>query len=95
METGLRERIATQTAEAVRIGVYVCQCGLNIGQTVDCKQVTKKALKTGDVLVSKESPMPVPNRGKWKSEKILRRTILTGWLLPHVPQDFTNPPSEI
>jgi heterodisulfide reductase subunit A-like polyferredoxin len=37
----------------IRIGVYVCHCGLNIAQTVDCESVAEKAAKLPDVFVSK------------------------------------------
>ncbi len=36
-----------------RIGVYVCHCGLNIAQTVDCEKVAKQALQLDGVVVSK------------------------------------------
>ena len=32
--------------EEPRIGVYVCHCGLNIAQTVDCRQVAETASAT-------------------------------------------------
>lgn len=37
-----------------RIGVYVCRCGLNIAQSVDCQRVAKQAEDISDVVVSKE-----------------------------------------
>jgi heterodisulfide reductase subunit A len=37
----------------VRIGVYVCHCGLNIAQTVDCDGVAAAAADLPDVVVSK------------------------------------------
>ena len=39
--------------EPVRIGVYVCHCGLNIAQTVDCDGVAAKAMALSDVVISK------------------------------------------
>lgn len=62
------ERAVKQT-EAVRIGVYVCQCGLNIGQTVDCKQVANKALDTKDVLVSKDITYACSEPGQMEIRK--------------------------
>ena len=32
--------------EQPRIGVYVCHCGLNIAQTVDCQKVAEEAAKS-------------------------------------------------
>jgi heterodisulfide reductase subunit A len=39
--------------EPVRIGVYVCHCGLNIAQTVDCDGVAAAAADLPDVVVAK------------------------------------------
>jgi heterodisulfide reductase subunit A len=36
-----------------RIGVYVCRCGLNIAQTVDCDQVARNAAALDGVALSK------------------------------------------
>ena len=38
----------------VRIGVYVCHCGLNIAAVVDCAQVAEASAKLPDVVVSKD-----------------------------------------
>ena len=35
-----------------RIGVYVCHCGLNIAQTVDCEEISESASHFDDVVVS-------------------------------------------
>jgi heterodisulfide reductase subunit A len=40
--------------EKPRIGVYVCRCGLNIAQTVDCAKVAQNAAGIANVVVSKE-----------------------------------------
>ncbi len=40
-------------ADDLRIGVYVCHCGLNIAQTVDCDGVAAQAADWPDVTVSK------------------------------------------
>ncbi len=40
--------------EPVRVGVYVCRCGLNIGQTVDCEKVARMASELSEVVVSKD-----------------------------------------
>ncbi len=37
-----------------RIGVYVCHCGLNIAQSVDCAKVAAEAADAADVVVSKD-----------------------------------------
>ena len=40
--------------EKPRIGVYICHCGLNIAQTVDCEAVALSASGQEDVVVSKD-----------------------------------------
>ncbi len=54
MKTSVMERPLTTTADEARIGVFVCQCGLNIGQTVDCKKVARSVSDLSDVIVSKD-----------------------------------------
>lgn len=44
----------SDTCQTARIGVYVCRCGLNIAQTVDCKKVAEDIGGTEDVVVSKD-----------------------------------------
>jgi heterodisulfide reductase subunit A len=39
--------------ENLRVGVYVCHCGLNIAQTVDCDGVAARAANLPDVAVAK------------------------------------------
>ncbi len=38
----------------MRIGVYICHCGLNIAQTVNCRQVAEIAAGLDNVVVSKD-----------------------------------------
>ncbi len=38
----------------VRIGVYICRCGMNIAKIVDCEQVALEAGKINGVLIAKE-----------------------------------------
>jgi heterodisulfide reductase subunit A-like polyferredoxin len=45
--------LTPESAEDLRIGVYVCHCGLNIAQTVDCDGVAAKAAHLPDVTVAK------------------------------------------
>ena len=37
-----------------RIGVYVCHCGLNIAQSVDCQRVAEGAADTEGVVIAKD-----------------------------------------
>ena len=53
----MEENVAAQSVEETearpRIGVYVCHCGLNIAQTVDCEKVAESVSLFDDVVVSK------------------------------------------
>jgi heterodisulfide reductase subunit A len=54
----MKEEEKTATAvvspDTARIGVYVCRCGLNIAQTVDCARVAETAAGFENVLIAKE-----------------------------------------
>jgi heterodisulfide reductase subunit A-like polyferredoxin len=52
METNVLATHSDDPEEAVRIGVYVCHCGLNIAQTVDCRKVAELASQLDGVMVS-------------------------------------------
>ena len=52
-DTVLKTDYETES-ERPRIGVYVCHCGLNIAQTVDCEAVALSASGQEDVVVSKD-----------------------------------------
>ena len=45
---------STKESSAPRVGVYVCHCGGNISDVVDCSQVAKVAAELPNVVVSKE-----------------------------------------
>jgi heterodisulfide reductase subunit A-like polyferredoxin len=49
----ISELSTAQTGEAPRVGVYVCHCGLNIAQSVDCDGVAAEAAKLPDVSIAK------------------------------------------
>ncbi|WP_287153348.1 CoB--CoM heterodisulfide reductase iron-sulfur subunit A family protein [Candidatus Solincola tengchongensis] len=44
-----------ESEEELRIGVYVCHCGLNIAQVVDCAAVAEYAATLPDVVVAREN----------------------------------------
>jgi heterodisulfide reductase subunit A len=54
MEKDNLAKISNTVAQATRIGVYVCHCGLNIAQAVDCRKVAEIASGLDDVIVSKD-----------------------------------------
>ena len=45
---------ASAQEKSPRIGVYVCHCGLNIAQTVDCPKVAEMATNLDHVVISKD-----------------------------------------
>ncbi len=54
MDANVLAKAAAESEPGLRIGVYVCRCGLNIAQTVDCPDVAKKASKLDGVFVAKD-----------------------------------------
>jgi heterodisulfide reductase subunit A len=54
MEVPTQTKAQAAADTAPRIGVYVCQCGLNIAQTVDCGKVAQAAAALSGVVVAKD-----------------------------------------
>jgi len=54
MEMNVLTKSSDAVEERPRIGVYVCHCGLNIAQTVNCQNVAESAAEMEDVVVSKD-----------------------------------------
>lgn len=54
MEGNVLVKTSNNMQKQPRIGVYVCHCGLNIAQTVDCQKVAELASQLDDVIVSKD-----------------------------------------
>jgi len=50
----LQENQQVRPGEDIRIGVYVCHCGLNIAGSVDCEEVAKFAAGLPKVVISKD-----------------------------------------
>ena len=54
MEGKLIMILPDNSEEHLRIGVYVCHCGLNIAQTVDCRKVAESVSGDDGVIVSSD-----------------------------------------
>jgi heterodisulfide reductase subunit A len=54
----------TQQKEDLRIGVYVCHCGLNIAGSVDCKQVAEFAATLPHVALAKDNRYTCSDQGQ-------------------------------
>jgi len=54
----------TQQKEDIRIGVYVCHCGLNIAGTVDCKQVAEFVATLPHVVLAKDNRYTCSDQGQ-------------------------------
>ncbi|WXG46389.1 MAG: CoB-CoM heterodisulfide reductase HdrA2 [Candidatus Atabeyarchaeum deiterrae] len=55
---------AKQGSDAVRIGVYVCHCGLNIAGSVDCAEVAKFAASLPNVVLAKDNRYTCSDQGQ-------------------------------
>lgn len=54
METSLLNPSSRTQEMSPAIGVYVCQCGLNIGKTVDCKRVAETVAALPGVVLARD-----------------------------------------
>ena len=57
--------------EELRIGVYVCHCGSNIGGTVDCPEVSAYAGGLDNVVVARDNMYTCSDAG----QKIIKEDI--------------------
>jgi heterodisulfide reductase subunit A len=65
-----------KTAEEVRIGVYVCHCGLNIAGSVDCAEVAKFASTLPHVVLAKDNRYTCSDQGQDQIKKDIRENRL-------------------
>jgi heterodisulfide reductase subunit A len=59
-----RNRRKDASGEPLRIGVYVCHCGLNIDGSLDCEEVARFASTLNDVVLAKDSLYTCSNSGQ-------------------------------
>jgi heterodisulfide reductase subunit A len=62
--TEKKESEPTQSSGEVRIGVYVCHCGLNIAGSVDCEGVAKSAATLSNVVLAKDNRYTCSDQGQ-------------------------------
>ncbi len=60
------------TPEELRIGVFVCECGLNIAGSVDCEEVRKSAEELPDVVVSVVNKYTCADPGQEEIKRYIR-----------------------
>ena len=66
------------TANDLRIGVYVCHCGKNIGGTVRCEEVAEYARTLPGVVLAKDSFTRAQNRARSRSKHDIKEHKLNG-----------------
>jgi len=59
-----QESESEQSGEEIRIGVYVCHCGLNIAGSVDCEEVAKFAAILPHVFLGKDNRYTCSDQGQ-------------------------------
>jgi heterodisulfide reductase subunit A len=67
-----KEKSTSKDSENPRIGVFVCDCGLNIAAVVDCKEVTEYASTLDDVVVARENKYTCSDSGQEEIKKDIR-----------------------
>ena len=58
------ENKPSQGKDDLRIGVYVCHCGLNIAGSVDCKAVVDFAATLPNVVLAKDNRYTCSDQGQ-------------------------------
>ena len=61
-----------EKGEELRIGVYICDCGLNIAGVVDCAEVTEFAKTLDDVVVARENKYTCSDSGQEEIKKDIK-----------------------
>jgi len=62
-------KVDSKSNEEIRIGVFVCHCGLNIGGTVNCKEVTEYASTLPHVVLSEDNLYTCSDPGQERISK--------------------------
>jgi len=60
----MNEQVEPPQSEEIRIGVYVCHCGLNIAGSVDCTEVAKFASQLPNVVLAKDLRYTCSDQGQ-------------------------------
>ena len=63
-EKSLMQQSQRKSDEGIRIGIYVCHCGLNIGATVNCEEVAQFAATLPNVVISKDNLYTCSDQGQ-------------------------------
>jgi heterodisulfide reductase subunit A len=64
--------VSKKSSRDLRIGVYVCHCGLNIAGSVDCEEVAKYAEGLDDVVLSKHNLYTCSEPGQEEIKKDIK-----------------------
>jgi len=71
-----KKKEKSRVKEEPRIGVFVCDCGLNIAGVVNCSEVTKYAEKLPDVVVAVENKYTCADSGQEEIKKYIKENNL-------------------
>jgi heterodisulfide reductase subunit A len=74
--TEKKEAEPKKATEEVRIGVYVCHCGLNIAGSVDCVEVAKSAATLPHVVLAKDNRYTCSDQGQDQIKKDIKESRL-------------------
>ncbi len=86
-----KRRIGMADLNGMRIGVYVCHCGKNIGGTVRCEEVADYARELPGVILAKDSLYTCSEPGQEQIKHDIREHGLNRVLLRHALQGFMSP----
>ena len=66
------KKVQRKDKEEPRIGVYICQCGLNIGAVVDCARVAETAALMPGVVLAKTNLYTCSDPGQEEIKQDIR-----------------------
>ena len=84
----------TNQKEELRIGVYVCHCGLNIAGSVDCEAVAEYADTLQDVVVSIDNKYTCSDPGQEQIKQDIKEHKLNRIVVASCTPDCMSPLSE-
>jgi heterodisulfide reductase subunit A len=73
MSENKKEETKSPEKEEIRIGVYVCHCGLNIAGSVDCEDVAKFASTLPHVVISNDNRYTCSDQGQDLIKKDIKK----------------------
>ena len=90
MKQALDDLHKGSNSKDLRIGVYVCHCGKNIGGSVRCEEVAEFAGTLPNVILAKDSLYTCSEPGQEQIKTDIREQKLNRVVVASLPQGYMN-----